>query len=188
MSAAPVATVQIQRASSYTGFLRKFKVFVDDREVDRVKNGGAVELRMPAGVHSFVVKIDFYRSKLVTLDLAAGDRVTLQCGFVGGLSGFVASFTSLDSYIYLSADVSGSLPLTPSPATPSRVAPADAVAISLSERIERVAATMEEVRVPRGVTVTVKRSRTLEHTVDIDWSVGGSLAVDVGVKSVLGGS
>jgi len=193
MSPITLATVRIQRAYSLSGVMRDFRVFLDDRQVDRVKNGATIDLRMAPGIHSFLVKLDFYRSKLVTLELAAGEVATLHCGLTSGLSGFMSALVSLDSYVYLKQEdgaEAGSLAPRPaaSPTPPSQGLPVDAMGVSLSERIERIAAASEEVRVPLGVTVTVKRARTFEHTVDIDWSVGGSLSVDGGIKAVLSGS
>jgi hypothetical protein len=49
--------------------------------------------------------------------------------------------------------------------------------IHLEKESERIRTSSETVLVPAGVKITVKRSRTIEHTVDVSWSdlKGGSL-------------
>ena len=58
--------------------------------------------------------------------------------------------------------------------------------IHLEQESERTRTSSETIFVPTGVKITVKRSRTVEHTVDVSWSdlKGGSL--DLGLKDVFG--
>ena len=53
---------------------------------------------------------------------------------------------------------------------------------------ERVSAATEAVHVPKGVKIRVKRSRVVEHTVEVDWTVGGEASIEVGFKSIVSGS
>jgi hypothetical protein len=53
---------------------------------------------------------------------------------------------------------------------------------------ERVPAVTEEVYVPKGVKIKVKRSRTVEHTVEVDWAVVGEARLEAGIKQIMSGS
>jgi DNA-directed RNA polymerase subunit RPC12/RpoP len=58
--------------------------------------------------------------------------------------------------------------------------------IHLEKESERIRTSSETVLVPAGVKITVKRSRTVEHTVDVSWGElkGGSL--NLGLKDFFG--
>jgi hypothetical protein len=60
------------------------------------------------------------------------------------------------------------------------------IKIQLEQEIERTRTTSETVFVPLGVKITVKRSRTVEHTVDVSWHdlKGGSL--NLGLEGIIG--
>lgn len=60
------------------------------------------------------------------------------------------------------------------------------ITIHLEQESERNRTSSETVFVPPGVKITVKRSRTVEHTVDVSWGdlKGGSL--DLGLKDIFG--
>lgn len=60
--------------------------------------------------------------------------------------------------------------------------------IHLEAETETVQATSEEVSVPPGVTIKIKRSRTIEHTVDIDWQISGSGNIEAGFKPIISAS
>jgi hypothetical protein len=82
---------------------------------------------------------------------------------------------------------SESKPATPiqrpstSPTTPN-------VNIRLEPQTEKAQSITEEVTVPRGVNITVKRSRTIEHTVNVNWGTSGGGGLDLGLKPVISAS
>jgi tyrosine-protein phosphatase YwqE len=55
-------------------------------------------------------------------------------------------------------------------------------------QLERVEINTEKIDVPNGVNVKVKRSRTIEHTIDVNWSVVGSMNIDIGLKQIISAS
>jgi hypothetical protein len=60
--------------------------------------------------------------------------------------------------------------------------------IRLDAEVETAQTASEEVSVPPGVTIKVKRSRTIEHTVDIDWHISGGINIDSGFKPIISAS
>ena len=60
--------------------------------------------------------------------------------------------------------------------------------VHLDAEVESVQTTSEEVSVPSGVTIKVKRSRTIEHTVDIDWHTSRGINIDSGFKPIISAS
>ncbi len=50
---------------------------------------------------------------------------------------------------------------------------------------ERIQVATEIVNVPSGVVITIKRSRTVEHTIDVTWSIAGNLELDIGLKNMI---
>lgn len=53
---------------------------------------------------------------------------------------------------------------------------------------EKIQVKTEEVHVPPGVTIKVKRSRTIERTVEVNWNVVGSVALGAGLKDIINAS
>lgn len=58
--------------------------------------------------------------------------------------------------------------------------------IFLSSQLERVQTNTEIISVPSGVNITVKRSRTIEHTVNINWRKSNEW--DIGLQQLLSAS
>ena len=59
------------------------------------------------------------------------------------------------------------------------------IRIYLEPEPEKAQSMSEEVSVPPGVNKKVKRSRTIEHTVDVNWRISGSGSIDIGFRPVL---
>lgn len=62
------------------------------------------------------------------------------------------------------------------------------IEIHLEAEPERAHILSEEVSVPPGVMITVKRSRTIEHRVDVNWRASGGGSIDAGFKLILSAS
>lgn len=58
--------------------------------------------------------------------------------------------------------------------------------IYLEKESERIRTSSETVLVPAGVKITVKRSRTVEHTVDVSWGDLKGESLDLGIKDFFG--
>ncbi len=53
---------------------------------------------------------------------------------------------------------------------------------------KRVKVATEIIHVPTGVNIAVKRSRTIEHTVDVNWNVSMASSIDAGLKGIISAS
>lgn len=60
--------------------------------------------------------------------------------------------------------------------------------VHLDAEVESIQSISEEVSVPSGVTIKVKRSRTIEHTVDIDWHTSHGIHIEAGFKPIISAS
>lgn len=181
-------TVSIRRRSSMSGVVRRFKVFVDDVNVGVVGNGQTKHFELSPGRHILYVALDLYRSKPCVVNVQLGEAIQLVCGLKGGLSGALSAFTSPHDYLQLEPDAATpqSISQPQHPVNPALQDPPSTV--HLNEREVRVPAAIETIHVPKGVTVKVKRSRSVEHTVEVDWNVVGSAQIDAGFKAILSGS
>ncbi|MCP4403560.1 MAG: hypothetical protein GY801_40425, partial [bacterium] len=59
------------------------------------------------------------------------------------------------------------------------------VRIELQNEVERCRVATEEVNVPHGVTIRVKRSRSIEHTLEIDWKTGFDMTTSASLLDML---
>jgi hypothetical protein len=57
--------------------------------------------------------------------------------------------------------------------------------VHILNQSEKIQVKTEEVHVPPGVTIKVKRSRTIERTVEINWKVVGSVELSAGIKELI---
>lgn len=72
--------LRIKRTVSYADRLRAYKVFVDNKEVAKIKAGEMIEIAVPEGSRSVVAKIDWCRSPILQCDFQAGKVTELECG------------------------------------------------------------------------------------------------------------
>lgn len=63
-----------------TDILRSYVVFVDGREVARVKNGASVEVPLSAGQHRVQLGVDWGRSPELEVNAVAGEPTVIECG------------------------------------------------------------------------------------------------------------
>ena len=61
-------------------------------------------------------------------------------------------------------------------------------AVHILPQVEARHVSAEEVHIPSGVAIKVKRSRTVEHTIDVNWRALGTLTLEAGFKQVLSAS
>jgi hypothetical protein len=181
-----LATIRIRRPQAFAAYLREISVFIDGTKVGGVKNGGEARFDVPPGGHSIYVKLDFYKSKPFAIDLEQGESAALVCGMNGGLSGLVSAIT-FANYLYLRSE-QGAVPTVATPESATDPARGEQVAVHMDSEEERIPAATEAVHVPKGVKIRVKRSRVVEHTVEVDWTVGGEASLEVGFKSIVSGS
>ncbi|HEV3201233.1 MAG TPA: hypothetical protein VGZ73_25200 [Bryobacteraceae bacterium] len=172
----------IRRHRAWSGALRDFGVFVDGTRVGGVENGGEAIFKVSPGRHSIYVKIDFYQSKPCVVDLDPGESTSLVCGVAG-----LVSALSQEGYLYLRSEGESDHIDATKGSEPQADLPAE-VTVRLESEEERVPAATEDIHLPKGVKIKVKRSRMVEHTVEVDWTVAGQAQVDAGFKQILSGS
>lgn len=177
------AIITINRPYNFTYALRAYNVFIDDVKVGKVKNSHEENFEVQPGRHSVYVKIDFYKSRSVEIDLQPKEAVTLICGIKEGINGFIKGFTARDDYLQLKLEEG-----SPPDKSYLKSIEHDQIRVHLESGAERITAVTEEVHVPLGVKIIVKRSRTIEHSVEVDWSITGEGRLDIGIKQILSGS
>ncbi|HEX2207300.1 MAG TPA: hypothetical protein VHG93_06430 [Longimicrobium sp.] len=173
------SSITIVRERAYTYAARSFKVFVDQVQAGTVANGDEVTLRVPPGRHGVHVGIDFYRSGTVAVDLAPGEAARLTCGAGSLLSAFTAK------HLFLTRTDGGE---GGKGAAVAEAAPHVFPVVSLDDTANRVPSAVEDVHIPSGVSITVKRSRTVEHSVDVQWGSATEGQVTAGIKTLISGS
>ncbi len=177
------AIISIKRPFNLSWALRVYNVFIDDVKVGKVKNSHEEHFEVQPGKHSIYVKIDFYKSRPVEIDLQPEEAVTIVCGIKEGITGFITGFTAPDDYLQLKMEEESRPDKSYLKSTED-----DQISVHLESELERITAVTEDVHVPPGVNIIVKRSRTIEHSVEIDWSIAGEGCLDIGIKQILGGS
>lgn len=75
---------------------------------------------------------------------------------------------------------------TPTNITHTKPALQRDIQVHLNTDFERIQTNSETVIVPSGVKITVKRSRTIEHTVDVSWRDLKSGDLNLGIKDIVG--
>lgn len=182
-----LATICVRRPSKLMYAVREFAVFIDERKVGGVKDGGVARCEVQPGSHSVYVTIDFYKSKPCVINLQPGESASLVCGAKEGMSGLVSAFTSLEDYLYLRPE-EGSVQVVGTTESAPQASRKKPLIVYMESEEERLPAATEEVRVPKGVRIKVKRSRTVEHTVEIDWTATGEVRFEAGFKQIVSGS
>jgi hypothetical protein len=75
------ASIHIDRpAGGYANRLRQFKIVIDGEAVGGLSPGEARTFDVPAGSHTVCAKIDWCRSRKLTLELSERDKAHLVCG------------------------------------------------------------------------------------------------------------
>ena len=109
-------TLLITRPRQFADIFRRYRVFVDDNEVGRIKRGGVLQVQVPDGDHAVVARIDWARSNFLNVTVRAGDTTELEVGSnvrERARLGTVYSVTvGAESYLYLRPRVVG-FPVVP---------------------------------------------------------------------------
>jgi hypothetical protein len=78
--AAPWPILRLERAVAAMGGAARWKVWLDGRVAAKLAVGRSVELQLQPGAHQLCVTYGLTnRSRVVTLDLAAGEHATFRC-------------------------------------------------------------------------------------------------------------
>ncbi|MGT2923786.1 hypothetical protein ACVR0O_01060 [Streptococcus caviae] len=66
-----MATIRLERGRKGANMFRKFKVFIDDDCVGKIKRGESLEFSVPEGMHEVYCKIDWEQSNTLTVNVPA---------------------------------------------------------------------------------------------------------------------
>jgi len=76
----PSDTLTLVRAVDGTNYLRKFSVLIDDAKVGHIGPGEAVHFSVSPGVHRVAVRVDFCKSRELTIEKRQGENQRVTCG------------------------------------------------------------------------------------------------------------
>ena len=95
------AIISLSRKKTASNMLRQFTITIDDKAVGKIKAGQTKQFRVPCGSHAIRVKLDFYKSKQLLIELQPGDNLALECGDQGPASlGETFSLKGIDKSIH----------------------------------------------------------------------------------------
>jgi len=76
----PTGCLTLARRVDPTGFARRFRVLIDGRRVGLLSPGEVAHFPIATGKHTVAVRMDWYRSESLTIEMAADTGLTLWCG------------------------------------------------------------------------------------------------------------
>ncbi|MHC5861872.1 hypothetical protein [Nostoc sp.] len=173
-----LATILLKREAHWSYSLRSFRVYIDEHEVRRIANDKTEPYHVLAGLHSVQIKIDFYSSNLLQINVLPGETLSLCCTIQSWLQG---------PYLEFCSPLSASLISPPSKAAQKNFQNPN-LQVVLDPKLEPISVVTEDIQVPLGVIIKVTRSRTFEHTLDLNWNdeLGGQF--EVGLKDLISAS
>src|SRR6185436_20688857 len=68
----------LSRPSDWIYRMRPYKVFINDKEMEKIKNGGVEEYDVQPGATNVVCKVDWYSSRPFTINLQPGETAYLR--------------------------------------------------------------------------------------------------------------
>ena len=68
----------LNRPSDWIYRMRPYRVLINDKEVSKIKNGGAEEFPVEPGSATVQCKVDWYSSRLLTVNVQQGETVYLR--------------------------------------------------------------------------------------------------------------
>ncbi|MBM7649682.1 hypothetical protein JOC78_002656 [Bacillus ectoiniformans] len=73
-------TLIISRTSQYVNKLRSMDIYLNGQKMDTIQNGGQKSFTLEPGDYQIYVKIDWCKSKVISVTLADSECLKLQCG------------------------------------------------------------------------------------------------------------
>jgi hypothetical protein len=71
-------TIKVIRKNTNTDILRKYKLLIDNNELENIARNEIKELDIAAGSHTIMAKIDWGRSKEIAFNIKDGDSKTFE--------------------------------------------------------------------------------------------------------------
>jgi hypothetical protein len=73
-------TIWVSRDSGYADRLRDYRVLLDGAEIGRIGNGGERSFEVAAGRHQLMMKVDWGRSNILSLEVGPDQSMKFRCG------------------------------------------------------------------------------------------------------------
>ncbi len=105
-----LATIKLYRTSQAVSSGRAYEIYIDHELWGEIEDGETKSIELPPGKYDFCVKIDWLKSKTMTLDLEPGTEEALICGSrLVGMKQWLSIFYlfSKDQFVYLDRYVEG---------------------------------------------------------------------------------
>ena len=74
------AYITLRRNRTSSNQLRQFAILVDNKVVGKIGAGQSKQFRLPCGQHQIGIKLDFYKSQPLQINLNPEDNLMLECG------------------------------------------------------------------------------------------------------------
>lgn len=69
--------------------------------------------------------------------------------------------------------------------SPSKNLSTTNISVLWNSQKEKSKAATELIKTPPGVNIVVKRSRTIEHIVEVNWQISGKVSIEAGLKEII---
>lgn len=92
--------IRLKRKWQYGFGARAFRIYIDEHEVGKIGAGKTEEYTVSSGNHFVQIKIDFYKSNTLEVNLLEGQTLGLNCG-VHGIQGFGMKMFNPNDYLYV---------------------------------------------------------------------------------------
>lgn len=73
------STLTVSRVSAHPNRLRAYRLFLDGKEIEALKNGRSINASVAAGTHTLVATVDWVRSEPLQLTCGEGAPVFVRC-------------------------------------------------------------------------------------------------------------
>lgn len=70
----------IKREKQYADSLRKYKIFLDGKEVDTISRDEEKEFQINSGKHNIQLKIDWCKSNQIEFEINKNQKLNFLCG------------------------------------------------------------------------------------------------------------
>lgn len=75
-----MAKIIIQRTNEYNNRWRDYQIYIDNKKVGTIKNGGSIEFEIEEGKHIIEAKIDWCGSPKITVEIKNDETKYLKVG------------------------------------------------------------------------------------------------------------
>ena len=75
-----MAKINIRRTNEYNNRMRDYQIYIDNKKVGTIENGGNKDFEIEEGKHIIEAKIDWCGSPKVTVEIKNGETKSLKVG------------------------------------------------------------------------------------------------------------